>query len=87
MLRRNIVVSLCLLLCLPGCLTPVVNAQTPTPGATPLLLTEEGTDRAIALEAVTRVRIGPGAVLPDLGINASLRGKRVLPPSKRFMSR
>jgi hypothetical protein len=58
MLSRNVVVLLWLLLCLPDCPAPVVYAQapTPTPGAIPLLLTEEGTDRAIAFEAVTRVR-------------------------------
>ncbi|HEX8422103.1 MAG TPA: hypothetical protein VF634_01765 [Pyrinomonadaceae bacterium] len=56
MLSRNVVVLLCLLLCLSGCPAPFVYAQTPAPGAIPLLLTEEGTDRAIALEAVTRVR-------------------------------
>lgn len=56
MLSRNVVVLLCLLLCFSMCPVLVVDAQTPTPGASPLLLTEEGTDRAIALEAVTRVR-------------------------------
>ena len=56
MLSRNVLGLLCLLLYLSTCPAPFVYAQTPTPtpGA-PLLLTEEGTDRAIAFEAVTRV--------------------------------
>jgi hypothetical protein len=54
MLSRNVVVWLCLLLCLLSCPAPCLYAQ--TPGAMPLLLSEEGTDRAIAFEAVTHMR-------------------------------
>jgi hypothetical protein len=55
MLSRNVVVLLlCLVLCLSTYHTPFVYAQ--NPASPPLLLTEEGTDRAIAFEAVTRLR-------------------------------
>jgi hypothetical protein len=52
MFRRNVAALLCLVLC--ACALPVrcVFAQTPAP----LLITNEGTDTAVAVEPVTRVR-------------------------------
>ncbi|MGH9900867.1 MAG: hypothetical protein ACRD68_03405 [Pyrinomonadaceae bacterium] len=56
MRHRNVAALLCLVLCFAVSPPPVVYAQNPPPTVTPLLLTEENTDRAVAVESVTWVR-------------------------------
>ncbi|MET0621368.1 MAG: hypothetical protein ABW250_00160 [Pyrinomonadaceae bacterium] len=54
MFRRNVAALLCLFLCAGFCLARLAYAQ--TPGAAPVLIAEEGTDNAVAVEPVTRAR-------------------------------
>jgi hypothetical protein len=54
MFPRNVAALFCLLLC-AGAL-PARFASAQTPGAAPLLIAEEGTDIAVAVEPVTRAR-------------------------------
>jgi hypothetical protein len=56
MFRLRVTAFLCLLLCAASHAYVYAQTPIPTPGAAPLILTEEGTDRAIAVEPVTRVR-------------------------------
>ncbi|HEX8352194.1 MAG TPA: hypothetical protein VF611_04830 [Pyrinomonadaceae bacterium] len=54
MFRRNVAALLCLLLCVG--VVPARFSFAQTPGAAPLLIAEEGTDIAVAVEPVTRAR-------------------------------
>jgi hypothetical protein len=54
MFRRNVAAFLCLLLCAAA--GPARFAPAQTGGAAPILIAEEGTDNAVAVEPVTRAR-------------------------------
>jgi hypothetical protein len=54
MFRGNVAALLCLFLCAGVCPARLAFAQ--TPGAAPVLIAEEGTENAVAVEPVTRVR-------------------------------
>ena len=70
MFRRNVAALLCLVLCLCALPARTVFAQT----AAPVLSAEEGTDRAVAVEPVTRARDPfPVAQVPAFSADARTR--------------
>jgi hypothetical protein len=75
MFRRNVAVLLCLLLC-AGAL-PALLAVAQTPVAAPLLIAQEGTDNAVAVEPVTRAR-DPFPVTQSLPFSADPRTRVML---------
>ena len=75
MFRRYVAALLCLLLC--GVVLPVLLVGARAQSAPPLLITEEGTDNAVAVEPVTRAR-DPFPVAQTLPFSADPRTRVML---------
>ena len=76
MFRRNVTALLCLFLCAGVCPTRLAYAQTPG-AAPPLLIADEGTDNAVAVEPVTCVR-DPFPFTQALAFSADARTRVML---------
>ncbi|HEX8283154.1 MAG TPA: hypothetical protein VF588_07355 [Pyrinomonadaceae bacterium] len=76
MFRRNVAALLCLLLCAAAAPARLASAQMPG-AAPPLLIAEEGTDTAVAVEPVTRTR-DPFPVTQALAFSADPRTRVML---------
>lgn len=72
MFRRNVAALLCVLLCVVGYGVPSVFAQT-----APVIITEEGTDSAVAVEPVTHVR-DPFPIAQTITFSADARTRVML---------